>query len=172
MTVYYVSMSSTDTPRTPRLRPPPRPARLHRSAAQIACHRKSRLNPLDIAYILKSAAEGHEQKTIADRLRCTQPSVSKVLRQYTPTDSLAKQFIKSTALIVAKASVLAALKAARRGRGEECLDILDRLDVLPKRQEDGRARVQIAVMMPGQTLQLDAAPPTFVDVLPASRGEE
>ena len=160
-------MSSTDTPRTPRLRPPPRLTRLHRSAEQIACHRKSRLNPLDIAYILKAAAEGHEQKTIADRLRCTQPSVSKVLRQYTPTDSLAKQFIRATALIVAKASVVAALKAARRGRGEECLEILDRLDVLPKRQvEDGRARVQIAVMIPGQTLPLDAAPPVFVDAAP------
>ena len=78
---------------------------------------------------------------------------------------MAKQFTKGAALIVAKASVLAALKAARRGRGEECLEILDRLDVLPKRQvEDGRARVQIAVMIPGQTLALNTAPPAFLDV--------
>ena len=157
-------MPSPPTPGTPRLRPPPRP-RLHRSAVQIASHVKSRLNPQDIAYILHASAEGHVRKTIADRLHCTQLSVSKVLRQYTPTDSLAKQFTKGAALIVAKASVLAALKAARRGRGEECLEILDRLDVLPKRQvEDGRARVQIAVMIPGQTLALNTAPPAFLDV--------
>ena len=126
---------------------------------------KTHLAPDDIDYILKAAGDGQNQRTIAAHLNCAQSSVFKVIRGFSPTEPLAKLFARANALNVAKSSIRAALKAARQGKGAQCLEILDRLEVLPKReaQISGQARVQIAVMMPGQSLALDTTPPRFID---------
>ena len=155
----------------PLLTTTPKPRSHHKPRDTVKNPRK-RLSEDDIAYILKANSEGHRLRTIAEYLGVSIPLVFKVLHSYSPNEPLAKLFTRASALTVAKASVSAALKRARKGRGDECLEILDRLDVLPKRLEGASApRVQIAVMMPGQALALDTAPPTFLDV-PSVKADE
>ena len=110
--------------------------------------------------VLQQRAEGLSQDEIAQRLGFSQPSISHVIAQFTATDALAKLWVRGRSLKLTKAGVLATLKAARKGDAEPALEMMDRLDVLPKRVEDAGAKVQIVIGAAAGALP----DPTFLDV--------
>lgn len=102
------------------------------------------LSHVEIGLALKLSAEGHTQRQIADRLNVSQPAICQVLDKFTDTTELAKLRLKADAYSVAEGSVRGALIAAQKGQPEAALELLDRLDVAPKRQQGtGGTQIQI-----------------------------
>ena len=99
--------------------------------------------------------EGLSQREIARRLDRDHSAISKLFDDLATTVPLAKLKAQHRALEVTEAAFDGAVKAARsKGRTDAALELLDRLEVLAKRQPDagGQTGVQVVVNMPGQTL--------------------
>ncbi len=87
-----------------------------------------------INLILKlSASEGKTQVEIADIMGVTQPTVSRILSEFTDTSLLAKLRLKGSAELMAERVIVASQVAAARGDASPALEVLDRIDALPKR---------------------------------------
>lgn len=119
---------------------------------------KPRLTQTEIGLALAAVAEGQSQRQVAERLGVTQAAISLIVQKFTPSEHLAKLWVRSSALKVAKSGILAAHKAARHGDAEPALELLDRLDVLAQRRAPSNSdgpKVMIAIGMPGQARLTD-----------------
>ena len=125
----------------------------------------SRLSRAEEALILKLHHDGQTQTTIAKQLGCAQSTVSRVLTDFSDTRELAKLRTHNRALDIAEAAVNGAIKAASEGKPEAALEIMDRQDVLARKQLDtGRGgNVNIVIGMPEQP----AGPKPVFDVSPS-----
>lgn len=122
----------------------------------------SRLSRADEALILKLAEDGRTQTEIAQLIGCSQPTVSDILRDFGDTRILARKRTHNRALDVANAAIEGSIIAANDGKPEAALELLDRLEVAPKRQVDSGKGTQVLIQigMPGQP----AGPDPVIDV--------
>lgn len=125
----------------------------------------SRLTYTEIALALKLREEGFTQVAIAERLQCSQPSLSELFSKFSDTRAIAKLRANNRALKLVDAALDGAERAAKDGKPEAALEVLDRVDVLAKRQVDSSrgSAVQVVVNMPGQ----HAITADMIDVSPA-----
>ncbi len=108
----------------------------------------SRLTQAEESLCLHLANDGLTQTAIAQRLGCHPSSVSRTLAAFTDTRELAKRRLQGSAdrlvrRVISKATV------------EESLEVLDRIDVAPKRQSGAGSSVNILIGMPGQAIGPD-----------------
>lgn len=107
-------------------------------------HRKySRLSDAEEIAAFRLRAAGKTQTEIAKALGCDQSSVSRCLQKYDDTRDAAKAILHNNAKRLAE-------RVANAANVEESLEVLDRLDVLVKRQETVKGP-SVVVLMPGQT---------------------
>jgi predicted transcriptional regulator len=111
----------------------------------------TRLNRAEVGSILKLHEAGKTQVEIAQILGCSQPTVSRWLDELVDTRELAKHTLRSGAEKLAE-------RIVKQADVEQALEVLDRLDVAPKKRDThlGNA-IQIVVNTPGQT---SLAPPS------------
>ena len=95
----------------------------------------SRLSRSDVGVLLKLKRDGLTQAEIAQRLGCTQSTVSKWLTDLTDTTEPAKEFLKGSALRMAENIV-------KKGRAADHVAALKGLSVL---QEQANAGVVIQI---------------------------
>lgn len=93
------------------------------------------LDATDIALILALKEKEATNKEIAQAINVGPDTVAHVLRDFADTRPLAKAYLKSKADQLAKDAVDASHIAAGVGKAEASLELLDRLDIAPKRQE-------------------------------------
>ena len=99
--------------------------------------------------ILKHSAEGKTQTAIAHFLGLNQSTVSRVLSAYEDTRDLAK-------LKLNQASIDLAERAIKEADVDQALELLDRLDVAPKRQQQtGQTGITITLGMAQQVIGPD-----------------
>ena len=109
---------------------------------------KSHLSYPEIALALKLRDEGLTQVEIGQRLNRDKSSICELLAQFVDTRPLATKFLQSRALRFAQ-------KVSNDANVEESLEMLDRLEVVPKRQQvDTSSRLNIFIGMPEQPLDL------------------
>jgi len=108
------------------------------------------LRPSEEAAILDLHAAGWTQTAIAERVGCSQPTVSRTLAEYDDSRPLARKLLESRARDVAEAVI----KGIVAGDPRTGLKLLGKLDVV---REDTQAAVaatfQIHVGQPGRGLQ-------------------
>lgn len=103
----------------------------------------SRLTRAEIGSILSLARAGKTQTEIAQALGCNVSTVSRWLEKLDDTTELAKQRLRNSAEALSE-------RVIRDADVDQSLEVLDRLDVLPKKQSEGnRTGVQIVIGMPG-----------------------
>jgi hypothetical protein len=118
----------------------------------------AKLSQADIALVLKLRDDGHTQTAIAEKVGCSQPTVCRILETFSSTVNLAKLRTNNKAQALAMAAVKGSIKAARDGKPEAALEILDRIDVINKRRDEpSSSQVMVIVQqgssIPGITLQ-------------------
>lgn len=119
--------------------------------------RGSKLSLTDVGVALRLAEEGKSQATIAELLGVNQSNVSRALAAFTDTRTIAKSRLNQAADRVAKDALVASAKAAKRGDAAPALEILDRLDVAPRKHQDGSGGAKVMVVI-GQP-SVGALPP-------------
>lgn len=123
-------------------KPQPKPVRL-----------RKHLTYPEIGLLLKLRDEGLTQEQIAKRLDRDQTTVSDVLLSFADTRPLAQLKLRNSAVRFAETVI-------KDADVEESLEVLDRLEVLTKRQQvDTSSRVNIFIGTPEQPL--DLSPTTF-----------
>jgi len=108
----------------------------------------SRLSMADEALILKLHDDGRPQTSIADMVGCSQSTVSLVLRTFADTRLEAKRVLANGARKLAE-------RVVNDSDVDQALEVLDRLDVAPKRQQSASGGVNILIGMPGQAIGPD-----------------
>ncbi len=108
----------------------------------------SRLTLAEESLILQLANEGKSQTAIAQVLGCSQPTVSRVIHAFTDTREHAKRILHNGAAKLAT-------KVVDASDVDQALEVLDRLDVAPKRVAAAGAGVNILIGMPGQAIGPD-----------------
>lgn len=109
----------------------------------------SRLTRAELGSLIALARAGKTQTEIAQALNCNISTVSRWLAQFEDTTELAKQRLKNSANTLAE-------RVVKDADVEQSLEVLDRLEVLPKRQNDSnRTGVQIFVGMPSSPIGPD-----------------
>lgn len=135
------------------------------SPEAIAAHYLARIpaedKPNDVrdAKVLSLSRQGITQTVIAQQLGISQATVSRVLDRYIDTRELAKLRLHNSAASLAE-------RVIKDANVEETLEVLDRIDVVAKRQSEGKhtGGVQVVVLMPGQQ-QLE---PPVIDLSPTT----
>src|SRR5262245_33750134 len=111
--------------------------------------KRKKLTYQDIALAVQMSDTGKTQEEIAAFFKVTQSTISRILRGFTDTRELAKRRLKGAAVQLTESAIRASRVAAVEGNGEVALELLDRIDVAPKRQqaahEKGSARIMIVV---------------------------
>lgn len=101
-----------------------------------------RLTQTQEALIVNLSRDGFTQTQIAQQIGCSQPAVSDVLRAFEDTRDLARLKLRNAAQRLAERVIINA-------DVDQSLEVLDRLEVAPKRQIDSsRDRVTILIGMP------------------------
>lgn len=119
---------------------------------------RSRLTRAEVGALLNLHKAGKTQVEIAQALGIDQSNVSRWLDKLVDTTELAKHTLRNSASTLAK-------RVVKNANVEESLEVLDRLEVLPKRQTEARAGgVNIVIGMPGQPAGPD---PVVVDLSPS-----
>lgn len=123
----------------------------------------SRLSRAELALILQFHDEGLTQVAIATKVGCSQATVSRTLQDFSSTTHLAKLRANNQALKVAEAAIKGSIQAAHNGKPESALELLDRLDIAPKRRDEASSSqvtviVQQANGIPGITPALSPVP--------------
>lgn len=120
------------------------------------------LNYAEIAAILRLSGIGKTQREIAEVIGVSQQSIQGVLSHFATEDTCisAKAHLRSKARVVAEAAVGASLKAASHGDGSVALEILDRLDVAPRRLDKASPGTKVLVMV-GQANPAALPPAVF-----------
>ena len=103
-----------------------------------------RLTRSDLEALLALKKAGKTQVEIAQALGCSQGTVSKWLSQLTDSTDLAKEYLRGSALRMAK-------NVVRNGRARDHIQALKGLKVL---EDDGRdIKIAIGVSLPGLSIQ-------------------
>lgn len=103
----------------------------------------SRLTRAELASLFALHRAGKNQVEIAHTLGCNVSTVSRWLSDLTDTTDLAKQTARNAAQKLVE-------RVIKHANVEESLEVLDRIEVLPKRQSEGKgAAVNIVIGMPG-----------------------
>jgi len=89
----------------------------------------------DVALAVTLDAGGKSQQEIATLLKVNQSSISKVLTKFKDTRQIAKIRLRASAELIASRILRATEVAAERGDAAAALEVLDRIDAVPKRQE-------------------------------------
>ena len=109
----------------------------------------SRLSYTETGLVLKLSLEGLTQTQIAQRLDCSQSTVSDVLRAYQDTRELATAKLRNGSLKLAE-------RVLSDADVDQSIDVLERIQVLePKQSQSGTAGVQILIGMPAAAAGLD-----------------
>jgi predicted transcriptional regulator len=105
----------------------------------------SRLTRVELSALLKLHEAGKTQVEIAQALGCSQPTVSYWLNEFADTRTTAVNTLRAGAEKLAE-------RIVKQADVEQALEVLDRLDVAPKKRDThvGNA-IQIVVNTPGQT---------------------
>lgn len=116
---------------------------------------RSRLTRAEVGALLNLHRAGKTQVEIAQVLGIDQSNVSRWLDKLIDTTEVAKHTLRNGAQKLAE-------RVVKHANVEESLEVLDRLDVAPKRQIEGNgSKVNIVIGMPGQP----AGPDPFVNAL-------
>mgnify|MGYP001579567563 FL=1 len=114
--------------------------------AEIA-ERRGRLSYDEVSALLKLDASGKKQQEIAEIFGISQSNVSRIVSQFKDTRVLAKQRLHGAAELLADRVLHAADVASKRGDGSVALEVLDRVDALPKRQSEGGGGAKVIVIV-------------------------
>lgn len=118
----------------------------------------AKLTYQDIALVLNLDAAGKTQTEIAAVVGVGQSQISRLLAEFGDTRGVAKQRLHASADQIAKSAMVASEVAAKRGDGSVALELLDRMDVAPKKREGSNRGAQVVVMVGGSN---PAALPDF-----------
>ena len=120
---------------------------------------KKHLSYPEIGLALKLRDEGLTQVQIAQRLDRDKSSLCELLAQFVDTRPLATKYLQSRALSFAQ-------KVSHDANVDESLEMLDRLEVVPRRQVDHSKanQVNIVIGMPGKPVGPDLSPSVTVDL--------
>ena len=103
----------------------------------------------DVALILNLHDSGKTQAAIAQMFDISQGQVSKILNGFSDSREAAKRRLKASAMKLVRHAMKASARAAIKGDASPALELLDRLDVAPKRQavaaSGGTPKVMIVV---------------------------
>lgn len=118
-----------------------------------------RLSRATEGLILKLSDEGKTQHQVAQMVGCSQATVSRTLAAFQDTRALAKSHLHNNAIRLAE-------RVIKQANVEESLEVLDRLDVAPKKERGGNSHtgVQVIVNMPGQS----SSKPPVIDLSPVA----
>ena len=92
-----------------------------------------KLTNADLLTVVTLAAKETPQREIARRVGVSQAQISRILSGYEDTRALATATLHAKAAEVADAAITAASVASKRGDGSVALELLDRIDVSPKK---------------------------------------
>ncbi len=98
--------------------------------------RSGSIDATDVALILTLKDKEATNKEIAQALNVGVDTVARVLIEFADTRVTAKAYLRSKAEDIAKHAVNASAMSSAVGKGETSLELLDRLDVAPKRVDD------------------------------------
>ncbi len=128
---------------------------------------RSHLTHADIALALQLRQADKTQSQIAEIIGCHRSAISRLFIELTDTSVEAAQIARSRAVDVTKATIDGAIRSAKAGKCETGLELLDRLDIAPKKDRGSvGTTVQILVGNTGQVaqrppvLELEPAPAT------------
>lgn len=124
----------------------------------------SRLTDDDEVLIWRLHQAGKTQVQIAQIVECDQSTVSRALRKLDDTRDLAKTRLHNEALSLVSSAVDGAKRAAKDGKPEAALELLDREEVATRRQSDSGRSVGVSIYLgqPGQA----AGPAPVIDLSP------
>ena len=88
----------------------------------------------DVALVLNLHDAGKSQASIAQMFDISQGQVSKILNGFSDSREAARRRLKASAMKLVRHAMKASAIAAQRGDADPALEMLDRLDVAPKRQ--------------------------------------
>jgi hypothetical protein len=108
--------------------------------------RHGSIDATDVAIILALKEKEATNKEIAQALNIGPDTVARVLIEFTDSRAVAKAYLKSKADQIARDAVDASHIAAGSGKGEVSLELLDRLDVAPKRLEDTNSNKTLIIV--------------------------
>ena len=110
----------------------------------------SRLTQAEVGVLLQLRNLGKTQTEIAQTLQCDVSAVSRWLAKLQDTSDIAKLKLKNGAERLAE-------RVVKRANVTESLEVLDRLEVLPKREVSGNGKTNIAIIvgMPGKAAGAD-----------------
>ena len=113
----------------------------------------------EIGLAIKLRDEGLTQEQIAQRLDRDQTTISDVLLNFTDTRPIAQLKLRNSAVRFAE-------RVIQRADVDQSLEMLDRLEVVPRRQVDHSKanQVNIVIGMPGKPVGPDLSPSVTVDL--------
>ena len=126
----------------------------------------SKLTPEDMRAIVQMAIKGHTQLELAEKFKVHQSTISRVFMTFHDTRDLAKQRLQGAALQMAETALDAVTAAGAVGDANPALELLDRLDVAPKRLQVAPSGPKVMVVVGNPSPQ--ALPAAFVRELPES----
>ena len=94
-----------------------------------------KLTHAEIALVVGMAGEGKKQVEIAAFFKVSQPTISSILKKFGDSRAAAKARLHAEADNIALHAVTASMQAASHGDGSVSLELLDRLDVAPKKRD-------------------------------------
>jgi DNA-binding MarR family transcriptional regulator len=100
--------------------------------------------------VVVMSQEGKTQEEIAQEMGVNQASISRILARFKDTRGMAKSRLNGTAYTMVKRLLQAAEKAAEKGDATAALEVLDRLDVMPKKQPapmSGKGETKVLVVV-------------------------
>lgn len=95
--------------------------------------RTAKLTTDEVVVILTMVRSGKSYTDAAKAVGCSHAAAARTVRRYTSSIPLAKDRLKGAALGITKAAIHATKVAAQKGEADPALELLDRLDVAPKR---------------------------------------
>lgn len=108
--------------------------------------RQGSIDATDVALILALKEKEATNREIAQALNVGSDTVARVLSDFADTRPVAKAYLRSKADQLARDAVDASHIAAGGGKGDISLELLDRLDIAPKRvEETGGSKTVIVI---------------------------
>ena len=118
-----------------------------RVSLQIERHKAEFLTGEEKALIVELKSLGMSRRKIAQTLKRDVHHIGQFLKRYTPATRLSRMYFEANADVLAK-------RIVKHANVTESLEVMDRLDILAKKQREGAAApgpsFQVFVGMPGQ----------------------
>jgi hypothetical protein len=116
------------------------------------------IDATDVALVLALRQKEATQAEIAKVMNIGVDTVARVLADFGDTRPLAKAYLQNKAEQITRDAVRASAVASQTGKGEVALELLDRLDVAPKRQEEQKGSKVVIVVGSADVKSLPALP--------------